>query len=62
MHQRQAARPIVGGGESLVLMQIMEAIYKSADSGKSVEIRFSGGMQEKREHHESAPIDTNPPE
>ena len=33
------ARPIVGGAESFVLMNIMDAIYKSAESGKSVEIR-----------------------
>ena len=36
------ARPIVGAAESMVLMQIMDAIYKSAENGKSVDIRTAG--------------------
>ncbi|MDB5304222.1 MAG: hypothetical protein JWM97_1771, partial [Phycisphaerales bacterium] len=32
---------VVGAGEGLALMQMLDAIYKSAGSGKSVEIRAS---------------------
>jgi predicted dehydrogenase len=35
------ATPVVGAGEGLALMQMLDAIYKSAGSGKSVEIRAS---------------------
>jgi predicted dehydrogenase len=34
-----AAKPLVGGPEGVVLMQMIEAIYKSAAAGRSVEIR-----------------------
>ncbi|HET6246150.1 MAG TPA: Gfo/Idh/MocA family oxidoreductase [Tepidisphaeraceae bacterium] len=40
-----SARPVVGGNESLVLMQMMDAISKSAESGKSVEIRAASTME-----------------
>jgi predicted dehydrogenase len=33
------AKPTLGGPESIVLMQMLDAIYKSALTGKSVEIR-----------------------
>jgi predicted dehydrogenase len=36
-----AATPVSGPSEGLVLMQMLDAIYKSAGSGKSVEIRAS---------------------
>jgi predicted dehydrogenase len=31
--------PVVGPAEGLVLMQVMDAIYKSAETGRSVEIK-----------------------
>jgi predicted dehydrogenase len=33
------ATPMVGPAQGVVLMQMVEAIYKSAESGKSVEIK-----------------------
>jgi hypothetical protein len=36
-------RPIVGAAESQVLMQMMDAIYQSAETGRSVEIKSAGG-------------------
>jgi len=33
------AKPIIGASEGVVLMQMVDAIYKSASSGKSVDIR-----------------------
>jgi hypothetical protein len=32
-------RPVVGTPQALVLMQIMDAIYRSAETGRSIEIR-----------------------
>ncbi len=34
-----SAVPMVGGAEGMTIMQIMDAIYKSAESGRSVEVR-----------------------
>ena len=34
--------PVVGPAEGLVLMQVMDAIYKGAETGRSVEIRAEG--------------------
>jgi predicted dehydrogenase len=34
-----AAKPQVGGAEGTLLMQMIDAIYKSAASGRSVEVR-----------------------
>jgi predicted dehydrogenase len=41
------ATPVPGPSEGLVLMQMLDAIYKSASSGKSVEIRSSDVAGEK---------------
>jgi predicted dehydrogenase len=40
-----SAKPIVGGNESIVLMQMMDAIYKSAESGKSVDIKSTAASE-----------------
>ena len=56
-------RPIVGGAESLALMQMMDAIYKSAESGKSVEIRvlrICRNISEEGKPTNPTQIDTNP--
>jgi len=34
-----AAQPMIGPAEGLVLMQMVDAIYRSAESGKSAEIK-----------------------
>jgi predicted dehydrogenase len=39
------AKPLVGGAEATVLMQMIDAIYKSAQTGKSVEIRTEGAAE-----------------
>ena len=33
------AKPLIGAREGVQLMQIIDAIYKSSETGKSVEIR-----------------------
>jgi predicted dehydrogenase len=33
------ARPVVGPDQGIVLMQMIDAIYKSAASGKSVDVK-----------------------
>jgi predicted dehydrogenase len=33
------AKPLIGAKERLQLMQLIDAIYKSSETGKSVEIR-----------------------
>jgi predicted dehydrogenase len=33
------ASPIIGAKEGVVLMQMIDAIYKSAETGKSVEVK-----------------------
>jgi len=33
------SKPIIGAREGVMLMQMLDAIYKSSESGKSVEIR-----------------------
>ena len=34
------AKPIIGPGEGVMLMQMIEAIYRSSERGKSVEIKY----------------------
>jgi predicted dehydrogenase len=33
------AKPIIGAREGVMLMQMLDAIYKSSESGRSVEIK-----------------------
>lgn len=35
-------RPLVGPGEGMVLMALVDAIYRSAEAGKSVEVKLTG--------------------
>jgi predicted dehydrogenase len=37
------AQPLVGGDQGVMLMQMIEALYKSAETGKSIEVRTTGG-------------------
>ena len=48
------ATPMVGGPEGIVLMQMIDAIYKSALSGRSVEVRSAASEAEKP--MEAAPV------
>jgi predicted dehydrogenase len=40
-----AAKPMVGPAEGVSLMQMVDAVYKSAESGRSVEIKASAGPE-----------------
>ena len=49
------AKPIVGVAEAMVTMQMIDAIYKSAASGKSVEINYPSAPPNSRVSNSSIP-------